>query len=418
MLAKAGDELWDTTSARIKCKLRDSTISVPKFEDILKEIKYPKSIRDEQFFNFISRLEEQMIDSLKIYRTIAGVSYQSWASNLSDDRIQAEDPYMVEQFRYTLYTYWNSNWRAHKQSGTEMEIRHGIEGLLKLAFEMRLGAKHIYEAERDLFLPASPYTVTSDIITVMRLPRDWVKFLGTLKNEYIFASEQKMGEVITFACEAKCTVQAAASRQLTLSLCSAQHQRRALCLDDRPIYGATIVGNRLVMHSSEWVEDKIMIYPLEPQFDLETLPVFIECYVFLCNIADHIAEGVDEDFKRWESKDTKSKHQNALRAESNGIPWRQEFRPRPGQKSLHTSSYLDGGKNSSGTVQGEMVYIEKEDWDWELTGEDVDNERPSLVTESGQLVQANLQVLHDAYDAEPIPSTNDIRQWVQTVVYE
>jgi len=92
----------------------------------------------------------------------------------------------------------------------------------------------------------------------MRLPDAWIKFLRKLENDYIFASEEKMGEVTTFVCEAKCVEQVTASRQLTLYLCSTQHQRRALCFDDGPIYGATIVGNCLVMHSSEWVNDKVV----------------------------------------------------------------------------------------------------------------------------------------------------------------
>jgi len=81
----------------------------------------------------------------RMYRTIARVRYRSWVRDLPDDQIQAEDPSMVKQWRYSLYAYWDSNWRAHKKSGNEMELRHGIEGLVKLAFEVRLGATHIYK---------------------------------------------------------------------------------------------------------------------------------------------------------------------------------------------------------------------------------------------------------------------------------
>ena len=261
----------------------------------------------------------------------------------------------------------------------------------------------------------------------MRLPRGWVKFLSTLKNNYIFASEQHVDEVTTFACEAKCTVQAAASRQLTLDLCSTQHQRRALCFDDRPMYGATIVGDCLVMHSSEWVEDNVvsvtvlfvqlvlnsykMVYPLGPYFDLGTFPGFVECYISLCKVADHIAEGVSKDFQRWESEDAESKHQKALYAKSNGLPWRQEFKPKPSRKGLHTS---DSG---SGSVQGETECIETEDW--ELTREGLESKCPSLVTEGDRLVRASLQVFDGAYEADldgdSIPSRNEIRQWAQTI---
>jgi len=77
-----------------------------------------------------------------------------------------------------------------------------------------------------------------------------------------------MGEVITFACEAECTDQAAASRQLALYLCSAQHQRRALCFTNGLIYGATIVGDRLAMYSSQLYDGDVMVSPLLIEFRL------------------------------------------------------------------------------------------------------------------------------------------------------
>jgi len=55
----------------------------------------------------------------------------------------------------------------------------------------------------------------------MQLLDAWIKFLRKLENDYIFASEEKMGEVTTFVCEAKCVEQVTASQQLTLYLCSA-----------------------------------------------------------------------------------------------------------------------------------------------------------------------------------------------------
>jgi len=85
----------------------------------------------------------------------------------------------------------------------------------------------------------------------MKIPSGWVEFLCRLANNHIFASEQDIGEVVTFACEAKFVEQVAASQQLTFYLCSAQHQRRALCFDDGIIYGATIVGNHFAIGCAE-----------------------------------------------------------------------------------------------------------------------------------------------------------------------
>ena len=64
---------------------------------------------------------------------------------MPDNQIQDEDPYGFQHWRYSLYANWAANWRANKRSGTEMEICHRIDGLIMLAFEGRLGAKHIYK---------------------------------------------------------------------------------------------------------------------------------------------------------------------------------------------------------------------------------------------------------------------------------
>jgi len=176
----------------------------------------------------------------------------------------------------------------------------------------------------------------------MQLLDAWIKFLRKLENDYIFASEEKMGEVITFVCEAKCVEQVTASRQLTLYLCSTQHQRRALCFDNGPIYGATIVGNCLVMHSSEWVNDKVVsghysvcptsvldgdkvVVPVEPAFHLDTFLDFIRLYLFLCKIADDSAGNINKVFQKWGSEKDKLEFQNNLRARSSEVPWRQKF---------------------------------------------------------------------------------------------
>jgi len=244
---------------------------------------------------------------------------------------------------------------------------------------------------------------------------------------------------MTFACEAKCVTQVAASRQLTLYLCSAQHQRRALCFDDGPVYGVTIVGNRLTMHSSKWVEDQVVsvtfffrstsilnsdkvVSPLKPYFDLDTFPDFIKSYLFLCRVADHIAEGVNIGFQKWESEESKLESRNKLKAKSSEVPWRQKFKPTGPRRTVLTSSHFDDGSDS-GNFQGEMECIEMEHR--ELTGEGIENKRPRLpLLQGDRLMQAHLPSLDkaEAYEADldgrSIPSTVDIRQWIQTIVQE
>jgi hypothetical protein len=60
----------------------------------------------------------------------------------------------------------------------------------------------------------------------MNLPRRWSAYSRSQGDSYTFASGQKLGDVVTFASEAKYSVPVAAQpeRQLTFDLCSS-------CLD-------------------------------------------------------------------------------------------------------------------------------------------------------------------------------------------
>jgi hypothetical protein len=109
-----------------------------------------------------------------------------------------------------------------------------------------------------VFLPGFPYAATADIVVTMPLPNDWGAHLRSLGNSYICASELKLGDVVTFASEVKCNNTVAAQRWLTLSLCSAQHQRQALGFDDGPIFGATVVRDTLTVFSSMWENGKVV----------------------------------------------------------------------------------------------------------------------------------------------------------------
>jgi hypothetical protein len=112
--------------------------------------------------------------------------------------------------------------------------------------------------EREVFLPAHPYITKADILITMDLPSDTLIYLSLLENPYIFASEPKVGEVVTFVVEAKCASAVAAERQLTLDLCSAQHQRRALGFEDGQIFGAALVGSTLRMYCSRWLNEVVV----------------------------------------------------------------------------------------------------------------------------------------------------------------
>jgi hypothetical protein len=106
----------------------------------------------------------------------------------------------------------------------------------------------------------------------MKLPRTWNNYLWSQGDSYIFASSaQNRTDVVTFACEAKYSQLAAAQRQLTFDLCSAQHQRRALGFKNGRVYGATVVRDSLKIHCSKWEiseENETVVRIIIPFFKL------------------------------------------------------------------------------------------------------------------------------------------------------
>ena len=82
--------------------------------------------------------------------------------------------------------------------------------------------------------------------------------LQLLGDPYVFTSDVKFGEVMMFACEVECNDTVAAQQQLTLYLCLAQYQRRALSFGDGQEFGATVVKNTLTMYCSKWENKKVV----------------------------------------------------------------------------------------------------------------------------------------------------------------
>jgi hypothetical protein len=113
-------------------------------------------------------------------------------------------------------------------------------------------------AERVVYLPDAPFTATANILIAMPLPSNWAAFLSSLNEPHIFASEQRLGEVVTFISQANSSCAVTAERQLTLNLCSAQNQRQSLGFDNGYIFGATVVGNILTMYCSMWEYGKVV----------------------------------------------------------------------------------------------------------------------------------------------------------------
>ncbi|KAI0295351.1 hypothetical protein B0F90DRAFT_1751060, partial [Multifurca ochricompacta] len=80
-------------------------------------------------------------------------------------------------------------------------------------------------------------------------------------------------------------------------LCSAQHQRRALGFEDGPLFGATVIGSILTMYISTWSDGEV-------------------CYMFLCKVADHSANEVENMIRKWETQggkeDIKQQNRDAI----------------------------------------------------------------------------------------------------------
>lgn len=288
-------------------------------------------------------------------------------------------------------------------------------GLLKTQFTHRL-----IREEQEVFLPASPYIAKADIIITTKLPMSWASYLRAQGDLYMFAFGQKFGDVMTFASEAKCNAPVAAQRRLTFDLCSAQHQRRALGFKDGHVFGATVVRSTLTMYCSQWekddrenekvvriilsfqvvsvINDEKSVFPVT-HFGLESFPAFVACYIFLCKVANHIGNEIDDVFSEWTTQDGRSKYEESSR-KSRRAPWRRLAGP-----SRTTASDSSGrvGSGSSAQVDNGMSVTP--------------NERQ--VHAGDQLVRENLQVF-DAYPGVelkgvPSPPAKDIIGWVRTL---
>lgn len=92
----------------------------------------------------------------------------------------------------------------------------------------------------------------------MEIPGDWGLFLAGFENRHVFTSEDSFLRVVTFVLEAKVSGAETSARQLTLYLCSAQNQRRALGFHDGYVFGATFVGHDFTLYVSRWQEDQVV----------------------------------------------------------------------------------------------------------------------------------------------------------------
>ncbi|KAI0295350.1 hypothetical protein B0F90DRAFT_1927532 [Multifurca ochricompacta] len=395
-LSWASYEKWQESARLNKYNLYEIPTVVTLFETFLNDIKYPRCIKDTKFIDLVSLHENKKVAQWIFADD--GARYTHWVSHLKDDQLEDNDPYELEHYRHILLHCWDFH---RHSSSNEAELRMGTDSLISSAFALRLKGKHHLRAERDLFLPAPPWTAKADVIMSMVLPFDWVQFLMDLQNP-VFSSEANWepNRVVTFAVEAKSKDRVSASRQLAMYLCSAQHQRRALGFEDGPLFGATVVGSILTIYISTWGNDKVDVAPGMPNFKLDNVSGFIKCYMFLCRVADHSANEVENMIRKWGTKggkeDIKQRNRDATRS-----PWRLQSKPevlRTSRKRRHPSDDRSLGDSGSREM------------------EDGVEDEPAL-NAAHSLVRANLRALEE-YDKSHmnlvgLPPSKDIRSWAR-----
>jgi len=272
--------------------------------------------------------------------------------------------------------------------------------MLQIAFQDRISANHKIHVERDLYLPGLPGKATADFFSSMDLPWDPLIYLHSLDNSHIFSAFDE-GMVVTFATEYKCGSHqdTAASCQLSLYLCSGQHQRQALGLIT-DLYGATIVDTILRIYVSRWEEDDtIGVYPTPQRFSLATFPDFLKCYLFLCHIADLAATDAEAAFSSWSTPVGQENFRHRARAASLN-PWQpsKSVSSTPSHRTLH---FADDPLQDD--IQPE---------DWELSEEDTEDVHmvASMEDEDGSklLTRANLRAISSGGMAK------DVQSWAQS----
>jgi hypothetical protein len=141
-------------------------------------------------------------------------------------------------------------------------------------------------------------------------------------------------------------------------------------------------------------------------FTLATFPNFLRCYVFLCKVAEDIADEVQEVFSQWESNHRLHGTSNLKKIAKAAKQW--QYSP---QNSPHKHIHFIGAKDANQDNMGSQVME-----DWELSKDDP-REGPMIADvehEGGGdlLTRANLQTLDTV---EVSSMAKDIETWTQSL---
>jgi len=70
-----------------------------------------------------------------------------------------------------------------------------------------------------------------------------------------------------------------------------------------------------------WLNNHKGVYPTPYEFSLATFHGFLKCYIFLCKVADHVADEATKVFEEWKSPGGRKKLEKIAK-KSTKRPWR------------------------------------------------------------------------------------------------
>ncbi|EJC97683.1 uncharacterized protein FOMMEDRAFT_32446 [Fomitiporia mediterranea MF3/22] len=163
-----------------------------------------------------------------------------------------------------LVNAWKTTLIHAESKVNEAAHRRGADIIMiEQAFQNRPGADHIWRPEIDMVLPDTPDTVKADAVASLTLPEEWSSFLKQIYNQYVFSWTWTVELIdlpestVTFSFEAKVDDFKVVLRQVQLTIFSSQLHRRALGLEDGPVFGATFNKNILRFYVSNWENDTV-----------------------------------------------------------------------------------------------------------------------------------------------------------------
>ncbi|EJC98184.1 uncharacterized protein FOMMEDRAFT_171140 [Fomitiporia mediterranea MF3/22] len=322
-LCEMPDE-WDIWASKHKIRFVSEDWKNETFDDFMASLKYPRYIQSEGLLHRVERLVSRDPKGAEAIR-----KFKTWRNGLSDTRLEDCDTYGFEEGLFFLVACWRSISFQASTAGGEASIRKAIHDLIELAFQLRPGADQAWRSEVEMALPDSPETVRAGTVVTWNFRDDWDTVVKRFNNNYVFswASSPDLiyiqRSIITFLFEAKLHKPQVARRRIQLTMYSSQLHRRALCLRDGPVFGASLDHNVLTFYVSYWKGDTVIVQSIIGKYEVLDFADFVEIYFILCRISEFQSSWLQEEMARW-NEDPEG--QKAKLKESRTRRWRREYR--------------------------------------------------------------------------------------------